>query len=64
MRPAVLLQIPFGRQQFVTDGAFVRFALLFVLFHVHLQTRFDIFFIALWTLDRIIFGRVEAIGVR
>lgn len=64
MRPAMLLQIPLGRQHFVANGAFVCFALLFVLLHMHLQTRFDIFLVALWTFDRIVFGGVEAIGVR
>lgn len=64
MDPLVLLQIPFGGQRFVAYGAFVCGSRLLVLFHVHLQTRFDVFLFALRTLDRIVLEQMEAIRVR
>lgn len=55
MNPLVLFQIPFGGQFLIANGAFVHRLVVRVLFHMHLQTRLDVLFVAMWTLDRVAF---------
>lgn len=64
MDPLVLFQVPFGCQRFIANGAFVCCSRFAMLFHVHFQTRFNIFLFAIWTFHRIPFEHMKALCVR
>lgn len=64
MDPLMLFQIPFCGQRFIANWTFVRCFLLLVRFHVNFQTWFNVFLLAVRTLDSVTFQRMKTFSVR